>query len=100
MSRGKTSDPTVKSLAVSRARARGTVHASKAVSVLPTRLDDSEMGKIFRGSSPADAGFELETTEEPPEGAPVTDLPERPEEFAPGLTPELMEMVAAVRDFK
>ena len=64
------------------------------------RLDDSEMGKIFRGSSPANDGFELETTEEPPEGAPATALPERPEEFAPGLTPELMEMVAAVRDFK
>ena len=64
------------------------------------RLDDSEMGKIFRGSSPANDGFEIETTEEPPEGAPVTALPERPEEFAPGLTPELMEMVAAVRDFK
>jgi len=64
------------------------------------RLDDSEMGKIFRGSSPANDGFELETTEEPPEGAPATDLPERPEEFAPGLTPELMEMVAAVRNFK
>ena len=64
------------------------------------RLDDSEMGKIFRGSSPANDGFELETTEEPPEGAPATDLPERAEEFAPGLTPELMEMVAAVGDFK
>ena len=64
------------------------------------RLDDSEMGKIFRGSSPANDGFEIETTEESPEGAPVTALPERPEEFAPGLTPELMQMVAAVRDFK
>src|SRR4029453_16858483 len=64
------------------------------------RLDGSEMGQIFQGSSPANDGLELETTEEPPEGAPATDLPERPEEFAPGLTPELMEMVAAVRDFK
>jgi Mn-containing catalase len=64
------------------------------------RLDDSEMGKIFRGSSPANDGFEIETTEEPPEGAPVTALPERPEEFAPGLTPELMGIIAAVRDFK
>ncbi|MDQ3622051.1 MAG: manganese catalase family protein [Verrucomicrobiota bacterium] len=64
------------------------------------RLDGSEMGKIFQGPSPANDGLDLETTEQAPDGAPITDLPERPEEFAPGLTPELMEMVAAVRDFK
>jgi Mn-containing catalase len=58
------------------------------------------MGKIFRGSSPANDGFEIQTTEEPPEGAPVTALPERPEEFALGFTPELKEMVPAVRVFK
>ena len=64
------------------------------------RLDGSEMGKIFQGSSPANDGFEVETTEKAPDGAPITGLPERPEEFAPGLTPELLEMVAAVKGFK
>ena len=44
--------------------------------------------------------FEVETTDKAPDGAPITGLPERPEEFAPGLTPELLEMVAAVKGFK
>jgi Mn-containing catalase len=64
------------------------------------RLDGSEMGKIFNGASPANDGAEIETTEEAPEGAPLIDLPERPEEFAPGLTPELLEMVEAVKRYK
>jgi Mn-containing catalase len=64
------------------------------------RLDGSEMGKIFQGSSPANDGSEVETTDTAPEGAPPMDLPERPEEFAPGLTPELLEMVEAVKRFK
>lgn len=64
------------------------------------RLDGSEMGKIFHGSSPANDGFDVETSPEAPQGAPIKDLPERPEEFAPGLTPELLEMVAAVKRFK
>jgi manganese catalase len=64
------------------------------------RLDGSEMGKIFQGTSPANDGLEVETTDKAPEGAPITSLPERPEEFAPGLTPELLEMVAAVKRFK
>ena len=64
------------------------------------RLDGSEMGKIFHGNSPANDGLEVETTEKAPEGAPIAGLPDRPEEFAPGLTPELLEMVAAVKRFK
>ena len=64
------------------------------------RLDGSEMGKIFQGSSPANDGSEVETPDKPPKGAPITDLPERPEEFAPGLTPELLDMVEAVTRFK
>jgi Mn-containing catalase len=60
------------------------------------RLDGSKMAKIFRGNSPANDGFEVETTEKAPESAPMTGLPERPEEFAPGLTAELLEMVASV----
>ena len=58
------------------------------------RLDSSEMGKIFQGSAPSSQDDEqLETMENPPEGFDIEDLPERPEEFSPGLTPELMELV-------
>jgi ferritin-like metal-binding protein YciE len=64
------------------------------------RLDGSEMAKIFQGPSPLTDtdGAELETTDTPPPGAPAPISPERPEEFAPGLTPDLMEvMEQAVR---
>ena len=58
------------------------------------RLDGSQMAAIFNGPSPlSDVEATLETTDEPPEGAPMPASPERPEEFAPGLTPELMELV-------
>ncbi len=56
------------------------------------RLDGSEMAKIFHGSSPSRSG-ELQTTPTPPDGFTFTPSAERPEEFAPGLTPELMELV-------
>ena len=60
------------------------------------RLDSSEMGKIFQGPAPsAQDDEQLETMENPPEGFDIEDLPERPEEFSPGLTPELMELVVA-----
>jgi Mn-containing catalase len=45
------------------------------------RLDGSEMGKLFNGSSPANDGAEVITEEEAPEGVPADDLPERPEEI-------------------
>jgi Mn-containing catalase len=54
------------------------------------------MEKLFRGTSPSSTGGELVTTQQPPEGAPFVPGPERPEEFAPGLTPELMELVEHV----
>jgi len=57
------------------------------------RLDSSQMGLIFRGASPANDGTLLQTTDTPPEGAPIPEAPERPEEFAPGLSPELLELV-------
>ncbi len=56
------------------------------------RLDGSEMAKIFHGSSPSRSG-ELQTTPNPPDRFPFTPSPERPEEFSPGLSPELMELV-------
>ena len=62
------------------------------------RLDGSEMSQIFRGLAPTNNGDELETTDDPPEGFPIESLPERPEEFAPGLTPELMELVVAASE--
>jgi ferritin-like metal-binding protein YciE len=60
------------------------------------RLDGSEMAAIFQGRSPlTDEGGEadLETTQSPPEGAPIPVAPERSEEFSPGLPPELLELV-------
>jgi Mn-containing catalase len=59
------------------------------------RLDGSEMSTIFQGPSPLTdmEGVVLETTETPPPGAPIPVGPERPEEFAPGLTPDLMEIM-------
>jgi len=60
------------------------------------RLDGvSEMAAIFQGPSPlSDTDDTLEMTDDLPEGGPVPEAPERPEEFAPGLTPELMELMA------
>lgn len=57
------------------------------------RLDSSEMGKIFQGEAPTHNGEQLTMDENPPEGFPFMDLPERPESFSPGLSPELMELV-------
>jgi Mn-containing catalase len=59
------------------------------------RLDSSEMAAILDGPSPANDGATLEVPEEPVEGFPIPNLPERAEEFAPGLTPELKELVEA-----
>lgn len=60
------------------------------------RLDGSLMSQIFNGKSPANDGETVQTQDEAPEGAPLpTSAPERPEEYAPGLSPELMELVQA-----
>ncbi len=55
------------------------------------RLDGSQMAEIFKGSSPGNDG-ELVTTDQPPAGSPFVPGPERPEEFSPGLTPELKKI--------
>jgi Mn-containing catalase len=57
------------------------------------RLDGSEMSRIFQGSSPENNGETLEVPDNSPEGVPIEDLPERPEEFSPGLSPELDALV-------
>ena len=62
------------------------------------RLDGSEMEKIFQGAAPTNDDSSVETTDEAPEGFPIEDLPERPEEFSPGLSPELQELVAAASE--
>jgi len=59
------------------------------------RIDGSQMATIFSGSSPANDGKTLETLDKPPAGFAIPDAPERPEEFSPGLTPELLELVQA-----
>ena len=56
------------------------------------RLDNSEMAKIFQGPSPSSSG-ELQVPQQAPAGVPFTPGPARPEEFAPGLSPELTELV-------
>ena len=63
------------------------------------RLDDSAMSAIFSGNSPANDGTTLETLREPRESYPIPFAPERPEEFAPGLDPELQEMADALKEY-
>ena len=58
------------------------------------------MEKIFSGSAPLNDGSELITMKEPKQSYPIPPAPERPEEFAPGLDPELQELADAFADFK
>lgn len=64
------------------------------------RLDSSEMEKVFSGSAPMNDGTDLVTLKEPRESYPIPLAPERPEEFAPGLDPELQELADALTAFK
>jgi Mn-containing catalase len=64
------------------------------------RLDSSEMASIFTGSAPMNDGTDLVTLKEPRESYPIPVMPERPEEFAPGLDPELQELADALTAFK
>jgi len=64
------------------------------------RLDDSLMEEIFSGSAPANDGTELTTLKEPRKSYPIADAPERPEEFSPGLDPELQELADALDNAK
>ena len=60
----------------------------------------SEAGKIYRGMSPANDGSELDATEQAPAGTPMTIAAERPEEYAPGLDPELLALIQATADIE
>lgn len=64
------------------------------------RLDSSMMDQIYSGPSPFNDGTELTTLKEPRESYPIPAAPERPEEFAPGLDPELQGMADAFTEFK
>lgn len=64
------------------------------------RLDGSQMDKIFNGPSPLDPEVELTTLKEPRESFPIPMAPERVEEFAPGLDPDLQELADAFTEFK
>ncbi|MFC5930437.1 manganese catalase family protein [Cryobacterium melibiosiphilum] len=60
----------------------------------------SEAGKIYRGMSPSNDGTELDATEQAPAGVPSLISPERLEEFAPGLDPELLALIQATADLE
>lgn len=64
------------------------------------RLDGSEMGAIFSGEAPVMDGTELRTLAEPEKSFEIPEAPERPEEFAPGLDPDLQDMVDALNEYK
>lgn len=57
----------------------------------------SEAGKLYRGASPSNDGTEL-STDVMPEGCPMTISPERREEFAPGLDPDLLALIQATAE--
>ena len=59
----------------------------------------SEAGKIFRSTSPSEAGRTLRTAQAP-EGVPIEIADPRPEEFSPGLDPELLELVQATAELE
>jgi manganese catalase len=62
----------------------------------------SEAGKVFRGAAPAAMDGGTLSTEQMPEGtgAPMTIADERPEEFGPGLDPELLKLVQATAELE
>ncbi len=59
------------------------------------RLDGSEMAKIYRGASPSRDG-QLEVPAKEPAGTPFMPGSERQEEFSPGLTPEIQQLIEQV----
>ncbi|MBW0113399.1 manganese catalase family protein, partial [Pseudonocardia sp. KRD-182] len=62
--------------------------------------DLSEAGKIYRGEAPASIGGGRLTTEVMPEGFPMDIAAERPEEFGPGLDPDLLALVQATAELE
>ncbi|SMH44600.1 Mn-containing catalase [Rathayibacter oskolensis] len=60
----------------------------------------SEAGKIFRGASPSNDGTDLESKEQAPEGVPSVIAPERFEEYAPGLDPDLLKLIQTTAEME
>jgi manganese catalase len=60
----------------------------------------SEAGKIYRGAAPAASNGATLTTDQMPEGFPMDIAVERPEEFAPGLDADLVELVQATAELE
>jgi Mn-containing catalase len=64
------------------------------------RLDGSMLSAIFKGTAPANDGTELTSLATPRESYTIPTMPERPEEFSPGLDPDLQDLVDALADYK
>jgi Mn-containing catalase len=60
----------------------------------------SEAGKIFQGPSPSNDGTNLDASEQAPEGVPSVISPERFEEFSPGLSADLLELIQATAEME
>jgi Mn-containing catalase len=60
----------------------------------------SEAGRIYQGQAPASVGGGTLTTEVAPDGFPMDIAVERPEEFAPGLDPDLLKLVQATAEME
>jgi Mn-containing catalase len=60
----------------------------------------SEAAKVFQGISPTSRDGEVLRMSQAPEGVPMDIAPERPEEFSPGLDPELVELIQATAEME
>ena len=60
----------------------------------------SEAGKVFRGAAPATIADGTLSTENIPVGFPMDIAVERPEEFSPGLDPDLLALVQATAELE
>jgi Mn-containing catalase len=57
--------------------------------------EPSGLSQIFKGESPFKDG-EVETLDGIPEGAPIPNMPEAPQEFSPGLDEELKSKIKGI----
>src|ERR671927_37366 len=59
--------------------------------------ESSGLSKIFNGSSPFGDGGDLEAIDGIPQGAPIPNLPDAPQEFASGLDGELKRLTQQIQ---
>src|SRR5919202_4873614 len=59
--------------------------------------ESSGLSKIFNGSSPFGDGGDLEAIDGIPQGAPIPNLPDAPQEFASGLDVELKRLTQQIQ---